>query len=44
MEVWVLDGVTAWPDLAKVLVHEAPGHRCVCHGASPRGVELGAIS
>lgn len=35
---WVLDVVTAWPDLGEVLVHEAPGHYCV-----PRGRAVAAL-
>jgi hypothetical protein len=26
---WLLDVVTAWPDVAQVPVHEVPGHYCL---------------
>ena len=35
---WVLDVVTAWPDLGETLVHEVPGHYC-----QPRGRAVAAL-
>ena len=35
---WVLDVVTAWPDLGETLVHEVPGHYCL-----PRGRAVAAL-
>jgi hypothetical protein len=35
---WVLDVVTAWPDLHEAPVHEVPGHYCV-----PRGRAMTAL-
>ena len=35
---WLLDVVTAWPDVGEVAVHEIPGHYCV-----PRGRAVAAL-
>jgi nucleotide-binding universal stress UspA family protein len=35
---WVLDVVTAWPDLGEAWVHEVPGHYC-----APRGDAVAAL-
>jgi len=35
---WLLDVVTAWPDLHEAPVHEVPGHYC-----APRGRALAAL-